>query len=75
VATWSIAASAVTVVPSWNIAATNVQTALEELDAEKVATSTTITINWVTYDLSTDRSWTVSASADPWVMAIAMINS
>ena len=56
----SVAASSVTFVPAGTVAATNVQSAIEELDTEKVPTSRQLTINGTAYDLSADRSWTVS---------------
>lgn len=60
-ASGSLPASSVTVVPAGNIASTNTQAALEELDSEKVPTSRTLTINGTAYDLSADRSWTISS--------------
>ena len=73
-ATGSIPASSVTVVPAGNIASTNAQSALEELDAEKVPTTRTITINGTAQDLSLDRSWTITAAADVNTLAMMIQN-
>jgi len=71
--TVSTTASAVTFNAYGNISSTNVQNAIQELDDEKTATATTITIagtaNQITssagaQDLSTDRTWTLSLPAD-----------
>lgn len=59
----TISAGNVSVVPVGNIASTNAQDALAELDSEKVPTTRTLTINGTTYDLSTDRSWTITGGA------------
>jgi hypothetical protein len=59
-ATGSIPASSVTYVPSGTLAATNAQAAIDELEANKVPTTRTLTINGTVYDLSADRTWTVA---------------
>lgn len=53
-------ASQVRNTPSGNISSTDVQGAINELDSEKVTNTRTLTINGTAYDLSADRSWTVS---------------
>lgn len=55
-----IRASQVRNTPSGGISSTDVQGAINELDSEKVPTSRSLTINGTAYDLSADRSWTVT---------------
>lgn len=62
----SLPATSVTVTPAGNISSTNAQSALEELDLEKVPTTRSLTINGTAYDLSADRTWTISAGASFW---------
>ena len=59
-------ASDIANIPYGSITTTTVQGALNGLDNTKVPTTRTLTINGTTYDLSTDRSWTISGAAhDP----------
>lgn len=59
-------ASEVSNVPFGTITSTTVQGALNGLDATKVPTTRNLTINGTTYDLSADRTWTISGAAhDP----------
>ena len=51
-----------------------VTTSLDYKVAHRALTTTTITINWTTYDLSANRSWTVTAAADPNSLAILYQN-
>lgn len=66
--TWEYKASQVTNTPAWNIAATTVQAALNELDTEKLAKNTAIT--WatktkITYDANgLVTAWVDATTAD-----------
>lgn len=65
----SLPASSVTIIPTGNISSLEVQSAINELDTEKVPTTRTITINGTALDLSADRSWSVWGwfwTAMPW---------
>jgi hypothetical protein len=74
VATGSIPASAVTVVPAWSIGSTNVQSALEELDTEKEP------VKWTDDNYVTDAqlvvigntSWTNTWDQTWWTPAITL---
>lgn len=61
-------ASSIVNTPAGNIAATTVQAAIDELESEKVPTSRTLTINGTWYDLSADRSWTITAGWAFWTV-------
>lgn len=60
-ATGSLPASSVTVIPAGNIASTNVQSALEELDSEKLSTASKA--SWAEIDTGTDDAKFATAKA------------
>lgn len=56
----SIPATSVTTVSYSDITATNMETAKQQLADNRVPTTRSLTINGTAYDLSADRSWTIT---------------